>query len=64
MKKGDFIFVLDKKDNQPYKCKIVQVEDDKIKIHYHKWNNSHDEWLEKDSPSVSLDVDEPSQAVF
>ena len=49
--KGEFIFVEDRGDD--YKCKVVQVKDDKLKVHYVGWSSSRDEWLEQDSLRIN-----------
>ena len=47
--KGKFVWALDRKVGQKYECEIVQVKEELIKIHYHSWKSSHDEWIEKSS---------------
>ena len=54
--KGKFVWAVDRKDGRKYKCKIVQVKDELIKIHYHGWNSSHDEWIEKSSERLLGEV--------
>ena len=49
MEKGKFVWVVDRKDGKEYKCKIIQVKEELLKIHYHGWNATHDEWIEKSS---------------
>ena len=46
LEKGQFVSVIDRKDNKPYRCKVVGVKDDLLKIHYHVWNSKWDEWVQ------------------
>ena len=46
------VFVMDREDGKPYQCKILDIRDDLMKIHYHRWNSMYDEWLQLDSPRL------------
>ena len=54
------IYVIDKKDKKPYACKIVAVNktEDKIKIHFKDWSDSHDEWIRSDSDRIVEIIDD------
>ena len=52
MKRGSTIKVKDKKDGLVYKCKVANIKDNKIKIHYVNWSKSRDEWLNKTDPRI------------
>ena len=55
------IYVIDQSDNKPYECKIVgaDVSNQKVKIHFVGWNDSHDEWLPMSSDRI---IDDPSNS--
>ena len=43
--KGAILNVRDLKDDNHYKCKVVQVKEGQIKIHYIGWSKNPDQWL-------------------
>ena len=59
-KLGDQLFVVD--NGQKYKCKVRAINDDeqKIQVHYVRFNNRFDEWIESTSDRIVYDGDEVS----
>ena len=57
-KVGDKLFVVE--NGQKYKCKISAINDDeqKIQVHYVRFNNRYDEWIESTSDRIVCDGDE------
>ena len=55
---GQYITVICKKDNLPYKCKILTVNkcDNTIGIHYFRWSKNFDEIIAVDSDRIVDDV--------
>ena len=37
------------------KCSIIELSDDRVLIHYEGYGNEHDEWIELNSPRLSVD---------
>ncbi|RNA36988.1 PHD finger 20 1 isoform X3 [Brachionus plicatilis] len=35
-----------------YRCKIIQVEEQRVKVHFCGWNSRYDTWLAKDSSKI------------
>ena len=56
---GQTIHVVDRIDTKKKICKVVDIDNDqqKIKIHYVKWNSSYDEWLEMSSSRIVSEDD-------
>ena len=57
--KGDFVNIRDTRDDEFYKCKVMQVKDGQMRIHYVGWSWNYDEWVALDSSRVGgkvLDV--------
>ena len=54
MEVNNIINVIDKKDKKSYPCKIVGANENenKIKIHFIDWSDSHDEWISLDSKRI------------
>jgi hypothetical protein len=61
---GDSVSVLEK-DDKYYKCKVVNVSTNQIKVHYIGWKKSYDEWLPIDCDRLKkyeescVDPDQP-----
>ena len=54
--KGEWIFVEDKGKN--YKCKVIDVKGNRLRVHYHGWKQSYDEWVDQDSDRINnFDMD-------
>ena len=54
---GDYVAVKELRDSLFYKCKVVQVQKNQIKIHYQGWNKKYDEWVSLDSDRLSRNVE-------
>ena len=48
MKKGDEVYVVDDKDGRAYKCIVKKAEEQRIFIHWHRWNKRFDRWINLD----------------
>ena len=55
VKVGDKLHVRDKKDSQFYRCTVVSIDNEKIKIHFIGWNKKHDEWFRLDSCRIRVE---------
>lgn len=42
-----------------YRCKIIQVEDNRVKVHFCGWNSRYDKWLEKNSNEIRPEKKSP-----
>jgi len=57
---GDQIYAYDTTKNlEP--AKVVELKDDKVKIHYNNWSYQWDEWLPLSSPRIQQLVKQPSR---
>ena len=56
-KVGDILVVVDSADNQKRKCKIKAIDNDnkRIQIHYIKFNDRYDEWIDFTSDRITGD---------
>ena len=52
MKKGDLVYVICEKDGNPYKCKVLKAEENRIRIHYMDWNKRFDKWIGLDDQNL------------
>lgn len=50
-KLGDFGESCDHTKNW-YRCKIIQVEDSRVKVHFCGWNSRYDKWVDKNSKEI------------
>ena len=57
LNKGSILNVRDLKDDRFYECKVVQLREDEVKIHYKGWSNNHDEWVALDSSRIAREDD-------
>ena len=54
--KDDIVNIKDPRDDQFYKCKVRQVKEGKMKVHYVGWSQKYDEWVALDSSRVGGEV--------
>ena len=59
MEIGKNIYDLEKLDKKPYLCKIIDVNvpNERVRVHFVGWSESHDEWLSLNSDRI---VENPS----
>ena len=60
MRKGNSVRVVCKIDGRTYNCKVVNVKNDRVRIHYVGWGKGRDEWLKLDDPRL-LDSNQGDQ---
>ena len=49
--KGEYIFVEDRGQN--YKCKIIETDPTRLKVHYVNWKSTYDEWIDMNSSRIN-----------
>ena len=54
LKKNSIVNVIDKKDGRIYKCKVIKTSNDQVRVHFIGWNKSHDEWIARNDPRITV----------
>ena len=52
---GIIVFVKDLRDGKFYKCKVVDMKDEKCKVPFVGWRKTFDEWMDVNSDRITQD---------